>query len=451
MTELNQFLSIGLMGRRNQNPSSRNSHRDTDHDGSPLFRLQDHPYLTPKRRPGRPTGLQFEVRPSRQARAGDRLRGPRQARGARFPRARSDAPRYRGPGGQGDRSGIAAFLSPLRARPALRCPGEARLARPAAAGTRAQSASSPDLRVVPACALPEQSEGDGQRRQLSPPGSAVTSRSKRARTETSSPASMAIRSAWESSAPARRIARRTCARVCRSARLRPAAGASTRRFNSWSGDWPDTACWSTASGARATARIKARTKSSSSRRFPTIGRERRSSARPTFSSCRGSRTCAGAATRWSWSRRAPARCSGFAIRRSRPPWPCCPHRSRSNGSVGRTVFRGVELLALLVDCQILFKVDAARDSGLRPAEGDDNLVLWDFHDLLFHARSTEGRHANPMGGVYPYAGVMPPLPAVRPRWPGKKIDLRKVPAATAQPISPAAKLLRRTSLDAHLR
>jgi SagB-type dehydrogenase family enzyme len=105
-------------------------------------------------------------------------------------------------------------------------------------------------------------------------------------------------------------------------------------------------------------------------------------------------------------------------------------------------FPGIELLALLVDCQILFNVGPARDSGLRPAEGNDDLVLWDFHDLLFHARSTEGRHANPMGGVYPYAGVMSPLPAVRPRWPGKKIDLRKVSAAHSQPISPAAKLLR---------
>jgi SagB-type dehydrogenase family enzyme len=105
-------------------------------------------------------------------------------------------------------------------------------------------------------------------------------------------------------------------------------------------------------------------------------------------------------------------------------------------------FPGLELLPLLVDCQILFKVDPARDSGLRAAEGDDNLVLWDFHDLLFHARSTEGRHANPLGGVYPYAGVMPPLPAVRPRWPGKKIDLRKVSAAHSQAISPVPKLLR---------
>ena len=105
-------------------------------------------------------------------------------------------------------------------------------------------------------------------------------------------------------------------------------------------------------------------------------------------------------------------------------------------------FPGVELLALLVDCQILFKIDAAGDSGLRPAEGDDNLVLWDFHDLLFHTRSTEGRHANPLGGLYPYAGVMSPLPAVRPRWPGKKIDLRKFSAAHSQAISPVAKLLR---------
>jgi SagB-type dehydrogenase family enzyme len=103
-------------------------------------------------------------------------------------------------------------------------------------------------------------------------------------------------------------------------------------------------------------------------------------------------------------------------------------------------FPGVELLALLFDCQIVFKIDVAGESGIRPAEGDHNLVLWDFHDLLFHTRSTEGRHANPLGGVYPYAGAISPLPAVRPRWPGKKIYLRK--AAHPEAISPVAKLLR---------
>ncbi len=105
-------------------------------------------------------------------------------------------------------------------------------------------------------------------------------------------------------------------------------------------------------------------------------------------------------------------------------------------------FPGLELLALLVDCQILFKIDAAGGAGLRPEEGDDNLVLWDFHDLLFHARSTEGRHANPLGGVYPYVDGIPPLPAVRPRWAGEKIDLGKFSAAPAPAMSPIVKLLR---------
>jgi SagB-type dehydrogenase family enzyme len=105
-------------------------------------------------------------------------------------------------------------------------------------------------------------------------------------------------------------------------------------------------------------------------------------------------------------------------------------------------FPGIELVALLVDCQILFNIDPAADGGLRPAEGDDSLVLWDFHDLLFHARSMDGRHANPTGGTYPYAGVMAPPPAVRPRWPGRKIDLGRFTAAPSQPMLPVAKLLR---------
>ena len=100
----------------------------------------------------------------------------------------------------------------------------------------------------------------------------------------------------------------------------------------------------------------------------------------------------------------------------------------------------IELLALLVDCRILFTADGA--ANLRAAEGDRDLVLWDFHDLLFHARSTPGRHANPLGGTFPYAGVSPPLPAVRRPWPGKTIDLRELSPAHAETHSPVAKLLR---------
>jgi SagB-type dehydrogenase family enzyme len=104
-------------------------------------------------------------------------------------------------------------------------------------------------------------------------------------------------------------------------------------------------------------------------------------------------------------------------------------------------FPGMTLLALLTACRILFKTAAAGDSG-RVDEGDPDLVLWDFHDLVFHARSTAGRHANPLGGLYLYAGVMAPLPAVRPRWPGKRINLGMVSGAPAPALSPMAKLLR---------
>jgi SagB-type dehydrogenase family enzyme len=112
--------------------------------------------------------------------------------------------------------------------------------------------------------------------------------------------------------------------------------------------------------------------------------------------------------------------------------------SRLRRQVG---FPGIELLALLLDSQILFRIDDAKGNGLRPSEGDSSLVLWDFHDLLFHTHSTEGRHANPLGGLYPYADLIAPPPAVRPQWPGKKIDLRKVFVTSAETVSPFAKVL----------
>ncbi|ACL59543.1 SagB/ThcOx family dehydrogenase [Methylobacterium nodulans] len=101
-------------------------------------------------------------------------------------------------------------------------------------------------------------------------------------------------------------------------------------------------------------------------------------------------------------------------------------------------FPGTELLALLLDSQILLRIEADGDAGLRATEGDEHLVLWDFHDFLFHTRSTEGRHANPLGGRYPYVGLSNPPPAIRPRWPGRAIDLRRdsdTPGATVRPVT----------------
>jgi SagB-type dehydrogenase family enzyme len=101
-------------------------------------------------------------------------------------------------------------------------------------------------------------------------------------------------------------------------------------------------------------------------------------------------------------------------------------------------FPGVTLLALMLHSQLLMKSDVAEGTALRRDEGDDQLALWDFHDLLFHARSTEGRHANPLGGAYPHVGAIAPLPAVRPSWRGKKVELPE-----PQALSAFAALLRR--------
>jgi len=100
----------------------------------------------------------------------------------------------------------------------------------------------------------------------------------------------------------------------------------------------------------------------------------------------------------------------------------------------------IELLELLLDSQVLLKLDAKSGNDLREHEGDGNLVLWDFHDLVFHTRSAEGRQTDPVGSTFAYAGAVSPLPAVRPPWPGRKIDLRELTAS--EPTSPFAMLLR---------
>jgi SagB-type dehydrogenase family enzyme len=105
-------------------------------------------------------------------------------------------------------------------------------------------------------------------------------------------------------------------------------------------------------------------------------------------------------------------------------------------------FPGDALLGLMMNCAILFKPGNAGDDGRRASEGDENLVMWDFHDLLFHARSAEGRQANPVGGLYPYIKRIAPPPAIRPSWPGARLDLKTALPAPADTVSPAARLFR---------
>jgi SagB-type dehydrogenase family enzyme len=102
-------------------------------------------------------------------------------------------------------------------------------------------------------------------------------------------------------------------------------------------------------------------------------------------------------------------------------------------------FPGDELLALMVDCRLLVAANIAGEADEDVPEGDDHLALWDFHDLLFHTRSTEGRQASPVGGTYASAGAIAPLPAVRPHWPGKKIGLGRFSEKSAP--SPLVRLM----------
>ena len=52
--------------------------------------------------------------------------------------------------------------------------------------------------------------------------------------------------------------------------------------------------------------------------------------------------------------------------------------------------------------------------GTLAAEEVPALRMWEFHDLLFHARSRRGRHDLPFGGTYRFRDDLAPLPALAP-------------------------------------
>lgn len=64
-----------------------------------------------------------------------------------------------------------------------------------------------------------------------------------------------------------------------------------------------------------------------------------------------------------------------------------------------------------------------------PEPADDPLAYWEFHDLLFHARSSHGRHAYPVGGTYRFQGRQPAPPLLKPATGLERVDL---PAPTGE-------------------
>jgi oxazoline/thiazoline dehydrogenase len=80
------------------------------------------------------------------------------------------------------------------------------------------------------------------------------------------------------------------------------------------------------------------------------------------------------------------------------------------------------LLGLLVDADM---VTAVRDDGTTAEDADPALRCWEFHDLLFHARSREGRHDLLAGGTYRHAGRLEPPPALPAPIATEGIDLHR--------------------------
>lgn len=80
------------------------------------------------------------------------------------------------------------------------------------------------------------------------------------------------------------------------------------------------------------------------------------------------------------------------------------------------------LFSLLLSTQMLDEVDE-RDQ--LPEETNETLVSWEFHDLLFHSRTRNGRHSNPSGKTFRFLEKIQQPPMVKPRVSDDIIQLYK--------------------------
>ncbi len=77
-------------------------------------------------------------------------------------------------------------------------------------------------------------------------------------------------------------------------------------------------------------------------------------------------------------------------------------------------------LSLLCSCRIIQPLEG---SGLVEESGNEALLQWEFHDLLFHTRSREGRHSGLSGATGRFIGKIRPLSAIKRDPPGVGIPL----------------------------
>ncbi|MDZ8108580.1 MAG: SagB family peptide dehydrogenase [Nostoc sp. DedQUE12a] len=79
-------------------------------------------------------------------------------------------------------------------------------------------------------------------------------------------------------------------------------------------------------------------------------------------------------------------------------------------------------LQLLLNAEVISVVEA---NGKIEEEENLTLAQWEFHDLLFHTRSRQGRHTNLYGATYRFLDKINPLPGVKPKISNDVIELYK--------------------------
>jgi len=77
-------------------------------------------------------------------------------------------------------------------------------------------------------------------------------------------------------------------------------------------------------------------------------------------------------------------------------------------------------MVLLLNSGMLTELD---DAGKPAEDQNSSLKFWEFHDLLFHSRSREGRHDHPLGATFRFAGRVDPPPPLKSAASGKTIVL----------------------------
>jgi len=101
---------------------------------------------------------------------------------------------------------------------------------------------------------------------------------------------------------------------------------------------------------------------------------------------------------------------------------------------------GIAARAALGALELLWNagaLSAVDERGIAEEETRDALVAWEFHDLLFHSRSRQGRHAQGYGGTDRLKERLAPLPAVKPSMSVDAVELRKPDIAAIERSEPA--------------